>query len=46
MAADHLAMAHLDQLLEHMQQALKDQDWELITFIPELSLFLLELLLG
>jgi len=30
MAADHPAMAHLDQLLEHMQQALKDQDWELI----------------
>ncbi|EBA01005.1 hypothetical protein [Marinobacter sp. ELB17] len=31
MAADHPAMAHLDQLLEHMQQALKDQDWELIS---------------
>ncbi|WP_018402917.1 hypothetical protein [Marinobacter gelidimuriae] len=28
MAADHPAMAHLDQLFEHMQQALKDQDWE------------------
>jgi hypothetical protein len=30
MAADNPAMAHLDQLLEHMYQALKDQDWELI----------------
>jgi hypothetical protein len=31
MAADHPAMAHLDQLLEHLQQALKDQSWELIS---------------
>jgi hypothetical protein len=30
MAADNPAMAHLDQLLEHMDQALKDQNWELI----------------
>jgi len=38
MAADHLAMAHLDQLLEHMQQALKDQDWELISRLkPEIK---------
>jgi len=38
MAADHPSMAHLDQLLEHMQQALKDQDWELISRLnPEMK---------
>ncbi|MBQ0762679.1 SOS cell division inhibitor [Marinobacter psychrophilus] len=38
MAADHPAMAHLDQLLEHMHQALKDQDWELISRLsPEIK---------
>jgi hypothetical protein len=38
MAADHPAMAHLDQLLEHLQQALKDQNWELISRLnPEIK---------
>lgn len=38
MTADHPAMAHLDQLLEHMRQALKDQDWELISRLnPEMK---------
>ncbi|AKO51876.1 SOS cell division inhibitor [Marinobacter psychrophilus] len=38
MAADHPAMVHLDQLLEHMQQALKDQNWELISRLsPEIK---------
>jgi hypothetical protein len=38
MAADHPAMAHLDQLLEHLQQALKDQNWELISRLnPEMK---------
>lgn len=39
MTADNPATVHLDQLLEHLQQALKDQDWELITRLnPELKL--------
>lgn len=35
MAENNPALAHLDQLLEHMQQALKDQDWELIGRLNE-----------
>lgn len=32
------ALARLDQLLEHLQQALKDQDWELISRLnPEIK---------
>ncbi len=30
MAENNPALLNLDQLLEHMQQALKDQDWDLI----------------
>lgn len=30
MTENNPALLHLDQLLEHLQQALKDQDWDLI----------------
>ena len=38
MAADHPAMVHLNRLLERLQQALKDQSWELISRLnPEMK---------
>lgn len=35
MAENNAALARLDQLLEHMQHALKDQDWDLIARLNE-----------